>query len=587
MGATTTRPSARMFCDIEQPRRHAVRGRPPPGAASATSSAAREQGLHVLRRARDGVLLLRRRRPDAAARAARPRPAYFDLTTADVACDLRQRRSTRSRRWASRWSTVPRGRPEPARDRPALHRRADDGRQRDDVPARRASEVAHRARRARHVHAEAASTARSGLGHAHPPLAVRGRRQRVPRPGRRVRPVEGRPSASSPACCTTPARSPRSPTSWSTPTSGSIVGLRGAGLRVAGPATTARRSCGAARRSGARPSSTRIEFRAPDPACNPYLAFSVMLAAGLKGIEEGYDLPPEAHGNIYELTAEERLAEGIASLPQSLAEALDAMERSELVAEALGEHVFEWFLRNKRARVARLQDAGHASSSSTATCRTLSDSMPHGTPPRLPRPAAAGARADARPRRLPVEGRRRTRPVATQREPDDGWAGAVVVRRRRPRGRVRALPRAAQARHAARAAAAARVAARSSPTSSSATTSSTTSASTPFHPQELEARLEHLFWRTGRGHAPGARRVRRPRAQPRDLPGRASSGQPARPHLHGVRAAEVPRHAPGQGVHPRDAARHGCGATSTTAAPARSTSTSGASGPSSARSTPT
>ncbi|HEX5615096.1 MAG TPA: glutamine synthetase family protein [Acidimicrobiia bacterium] len=94
--------------------------------------------------------------------------------------------------------------------------------------------------------------------------------------------------------------------------------------------------------------STRIEFRAPDPACNPYLAFSVMLAAGLKGIEEGYDLPPEATNNIYEMTDEERLAEGIGSLPASLAEAVDVMEHSELVAEALGEHTFEYFILNKR-----------------------------------------------------------------------------------------------------------------------------------------------------------------------------------------------------------------------------------------------
>ena len=94
--------------------------------------------------------------------------------------------------------------------------------------------------------------------------------------------------------------------------------------------------------------SSRIEFRAPDPACNPYLAFSVILAAGLKGIDEGYELPPEATDNIYQLTDEERLAEGIHPLPGSLRDALDAMERSELVAEALGEHVFENFLVNKR-----------------------------------------------------------------------------------------------------------------------------------------------------------------------------------------------------------------------------------------------
>ncbi len=94
--------------------------------------------------------------------------------------------------------------------------------------------------------------------------------------------------------------------------------------------------------------STRIEYRAPDPAANPYLAFSVMLAAGLKGIEQGYDLPSEASSNVFELTDEERAAEGIIQLPQSLAEALDTMARSELVAETLGEHIFEWFLRNKR-----------------------------------------------------------------------------------------------------------------------------------------------------------------------------------------------------------------------------------------------
>jgi len=95
-------------------------------------------------------------------------------------------------------------------------------------------------------------------------------------------------------------------------------------------------------------SSTRIEFRSPDPACNPYLAFAVVLAAGLEGVEEGYDLPPELTANLYEMTAEERLAEGVTALPGSLEEAVIEMEQSELVAEALGEHVFEWFIRNKR-----------------------------------------------------------------------------------------------------------------------------------------------------------------------------------------------------------------------------------------------
>jgi glutamine synthetase len=95
--------------------------------------------------------------------------------------------------------------------------------------------------------------------------------------------------------------------------------------------------------------STRIELRSPDPACNPYLAFSVMLASGLKGIDEGYELPPEATDNIYEMTEAERRARGINRLPDDLYEALREMESSDLVADALGEQVFEYLLRNKRA----------------------------------------------------------------------------------------------------------------------------------------------------------------------------------------------------------------------------------------------
>jgi glutamine synthetase len=95
--------------------------------------------------------------------------------------------------------------------------------------------------------------------------------------------------------------------------------------------------------------STRIEFRSPDPACNPYLAFAVMLAAGLKGIDEGYELPDEETDNIYEMTENERRARGLAHLPDDLFEALKEMESSDLVAETLGEEVFEYLLRNKRA----------------------------------------------------------------------------------------------------------------------------------------------------------------------------------------------------------------------------------------------
>ncbi|HZX01511.1 type I glutamate--ammonia ligase [Kribbella sp.] len=95
--------------------------------------------------------------------------------------------------------------------------------------------------------------------------------------------------------------------------------------------------------------SSRVEFRSLDSAANPYLAFALMLAAGLKGIEEGYELPAEVEEDIWSLTSRERKALGIKPLPGSLAEAISAMEDSELVAETLGEHVFDFFLRNKRA----------------------------------------------------------------------------------------------------------------------------------------------------------------------------------------------------------------------------------------------
>ena len=95
--------------------------------------------------------------------------------------------------------------------------------------------------------------------------------------------------------------------------------------------------------------STRIEYRAPDPACNPYLAFSVILAAGIAGIEGNYELQAETTENLYNLSREEVEKLGVTPIPTSLHEALDRMEQSELVHNALGEHIFEWFLRNKRS----------------------------------------------------------------------------------------------------------------------------------------------------------------------------------------------------------------------------------------------
>ncbi len=97
-----------------------------------------------------------------------------------------------------------------------------------------------------------------------------------------------------------------------------------------------------------REKATRIEFRSPDPACNPYLTFSVMLAAGLEGIEKGYEPPAPVEENVYEMTKEEREEREIGTLPASLLEAILLTEKSEIVRKALGDHVFEAFIQNKK-----------------------------------------------------------------------------------------------------------------------------------------------------------------------------------------------------------------------------------------------
>ncbi len=94
--------------------------------------------------------------------------------------------------------------------------------------------------------------------------------------------------------------------------------------------------------------ATRVELRNPDPACNPYLAFSVMLAAGLEGIKKKYKLPPQVTNNIYEMTEAERKKAGIESLPDDLYEAIQITEKSSLIRKALGDKVFEYFIRNKK-----------------------------------------------------------------------------------------------------------------------------------------------------------------------------------------------------------------------------------------------
>ena len=97
-----------------------------------------------------------------------------------------------------------------------------------------------------------------------------------------------------------------------------------------------------------REESRRIEYRSPDPACNPYLAFSVMLAAGLKGIENRYEFPRAAQSSALHMSQAERDELGIKALPANLWEAIQISERSELVHDSLGEPVFKSFIENKK-----------------------------------------------------------------------------------------------------------------------------------------------------------------------------------------------------------------------------------------------
>jgi glutamine synthetase len=95
--------------------------------------------------------------------------------------------------------------------------------------------------------------------------------------------------------------------------------------------------------------SARVEYRGIDAAANPYLAYALLISAGLKGIEEEYELPEPADDDITMLTTRERILMGHGSLPTTLHDAIGVLEESEFVADVLGETVFQSFLRAKRA----------------------------------------------------------------------------------------------------------------------------------------------------------------------------------------------------------------------------------------------
>ena len=204
-----------------------------------------------------------------------------------------------------------------------------------------------RAGRLRDLHAEAV-LALPGQRHAHPPLALRGRRERLLRAGRAVPALEDRPPVHrGPAAPRQrdlgghePVRQLVQAALWGGDEAPSFIcwghNNRSALVRV--PLYKPNKG-----------QSARVEYRAIDSAANPYLAFSLLLAAGMKGIEEGYELPPEAEDDVWALTDSERRALGYHPLPASLDHAIEYMEESELVAETLGEQVFNYVLANKRA----------------------------------------------------------------------------------------------------------------------------------------------------------------------------------------------------------------------------------------------
>lgn len=92
----------------------------------------------------------------------------------------------------------------------------------------------------------------------------------------------------------------------------------------------------------------RVELRSPDPACNPYLAFAAMLAAGLAGIEGNYELPPPMEDNPFTMSESERRSRNIMQLPEDLNAAIRYAENSQLLRDCLGDHLLEKFIENKK-----------------------------------------------------------------------------------------------------------------------------------------------------------------------------------------------------------------------------------------------
>ena len=300
-GAATTPPSARMFCDIQN-----LAGEPfegdPRYVLKRNLDRAREKGFTFYAGPEIEFFYF-----ESATEPAVPldHAGFFDLTQHDMASELRKRTilTLEAMGIPVEYSFHENG--------PSQHeidlRYTDALTMADNVMTFRTvvQQVAQRARRVRDVHAQA-DRGRVRLRHAHAPVALRGRRQRVPRPGRPVRPVEGRQ-----VLHRRPAAPRREITAVTNQTVNSYKRLI-AGYEAPTYICWARNNESALVRvpvpKRGKESSTRIEFRSPDPACNPYLAFSVMLAAGLQGHRGG--LRPAARGDEQHLRDDARGAGG-------------------------------------------------------------------------------------------------------------------------------------------------------------------------------------------------------------------------------------------------------------------------------------
>ena len=162
-----------------------------------------------------------------------------------------------------------------------------------------------------------------------------------------------------------------------------------------------------------------MELRCPDPACNPYLTFAVLLHAGLEGIEKGYELPEPMEKNLYHLTPDERRRLGIEQLPETLGEAIELTAESELVPARARRARLQPLRRDQALRSGRTTACRSPRGSSTATCRSCDAARQR------------GSSAGVVDRRAGRRSARRRRPPRGRRPPRPSMSGTPSADRRR------------------------------------------------------------------------------------------------------------------------------------------------------------